>query len=124
MSSPIVHIEISGRDPKASAAFYENVFGWKIQTDPTLDYTMFDATPGPGGGFMKVDGEMFKSGDTLIYIGVEDIEATLAKIEAAGGKALAPKMEIPNVGWFAIFLDAGGTRMALYTPMNPQGSAS
>ncbi len=118
---PIVHIEISGTDPKASASFYEKIFGWKIEYDPKFDYSMFDVHPGPGGGFVKVDGEMYKTGDVLVYIGVEDIPATLAAIEAAGGKSLVPKTEIPGMGWFAIFLDPAGTRMALYTSMNPQG---
>jgi predicted enzyme related to lactoylglutathione lyase len=49
----------------------------------------------------------------------EDIEADLKAIKAKGGKALMPKIEIPNVGYFAMFTDPTGNMLALYTSMNP-----
>jgi predicted enzyme related to lactoylglutathione lyase len=116
MAHPIVHIEIPATDTKAAGAFYGDVFGWQINTDPSFDYTMFAAEGGPGGGFVGTSGQMpAKIGEPLVYIGTEDIEATLRTIEARGGKTVAPKTEIPGVGWFAIFTDPSGNRMALYT---------
>jgi hypothetical protein len=119
-SHPIVHVEISGHNPSASADFYTDIFGWKIECDPNFpDYPMFDGGTGPGGGFTKIDNEMYKPGDVVVYIATDDIEATLTKIEATGGKTLLPKTEIPHMGWFAFFADPGGTRIGLYTSMNP-----
>ena len=57
-------------------------------------------------------------GDVLIYIGTDDIEASLAKIQALGGKVVAPKTEIPQTGWFAIFTDPTGNKIGLYTAMH------
>ena len=111
---PIVHIEIPARDPNATGEFYAAVFGWKVEADASMDYVMFDPGVQPGGGFPKIDGEMFKGNDLIVYIDADDIEATLAKIEAHGGKALLPKTEIPTIGWFAIFADPDGNRMALF----------
>lgn len=114
---PIVHIEISANDPNAAGRFYAELFGWKIQRDEAMDYVMFDAEPGPGGGLLKVDDEMCKPGDIFLYVATDDIEASLAKAESLGGKTLVPKSEIPNTGWFAIFADPTGNRIGLFTGM-------
>jgi predicted enzyme related to lactoylglutathione lyase len=115
---PIVHIEFSAKDPEASSKFYREIFGWKIEVDTDMNYSMFEAEPGPGGGFNPVDGEMTNAGDIFVYIQTEDIEATLAKIESLGGSTLLPKTEIPNTGWFAFFSDPAGNRVGLYTGMD------
>lgn len=116
----IVHVEIPATDPAAASKFYADLFDWKIIVDPSFDYHMFDAAPGPGGGFVKVGEamDMAKVGDVRVYVSTDDIDATLAKAESLGGKTLVPKTEIPHTGWFAIFTDPSGNRMALYTNMN------
>ena len=120
---PIVHVEIPAQDTAAASKFYAEAFGWNIQHEPTFNYYMFQANPGPGGGFVQIGGMGDnKQGEVLIYIGTDDIDASLAKVEAAGGKTLQPKSEIPNVGWFAYFADPAGNRIALYTTMQPQQS--
>lgn len=69
-----------------------------------------------GGGLNPVS-ENNPAGTVSVYIGTDDIEATLAKIEANGGKTLMPKSEIPQTGWFAFFQDPSGNNVALYTAM-------
>jgi predicted enzyme related to lactoylglutathione lyase len=115
---PIVHVEIPASDTKAGGKFYADVFGWKVETDPTFDYTMFQGEGGPGGGFVGTSGPM--PADVLIYIGTDDIEASLREVEAHGGKTVTPKTEIPNTGWFAVFTDPTGNRVGLFTSMRPQ----
>ena len=116
---PIVHVEIPAADQAASGEFYSELFGWKYQAFPELDYAMFEAEGGPGGGFPKVDGQMVTPGSVMVYIGTDDIEASLAKAESLGGSTVVPKTEIPGQGWFAIFSDPTGNRLALYTAANP-----
>jgi predicted enzyme related to lactoylglutathione lyase len=114
---PIVHIEFSTKDPDASSKFYQEIFGWKIEAIPEMNYTTFEAEPGPGGGFNPVDGEMTNAGDIFVYIQTDDIEASLSKIESLGGSTLLSKTEIPNTGWFALFTDPAGNRVGLYKGM-------
>ncbi len=59
----------------------------------------------------------YKLGEVLIYVSTDDIDATLARVEALSGKTLEPKTEIPHTGWFAIFADPAGKRIALYTTL-------
>ena len=111
---PIVHIEIPATDTKGSAKFYADMFGWELQHDSNFDYWMFRADGGPGGGFVKV-GET----DPSAHMDSDDIDADLAKVESLGGKIVQPKTEIPHTGWFGIFTDPTGNRVALFTSMMP-----
>ncbi len=49
---PIVHLEISAKDPAAASKFYADLAGWKIEVDPNFNYYQFTAEGGPGGGFV------------------------------------------------------------------------
>jgi hypothetical protein len=72
------------------------VFGWKIEADPRW---ITSPIPAPNRRRLpKIDGEMFKGNDLIVYIDTDDIRATLAEIEAHGAKALLPKTEIPTIG--------------------------
>src|SRR5436305_615621 len=83
-----------------------------IQADPALNYHRFEPQRGPGGAFVQV-GETTgaKIGQMLIYVSTADIDATLAQAEALGAKTLTPKTEVPH-GWFAVFADPAGNRIA------------
>jgi predicted enzyme related to lactoylglutathione lyase len=115
----VVHIEIPTKNGKQSGEFYEKLFGWHIQRDEELDYTMFDPHDGPGGGFNPL-GENTKVGEVLIYVNSDDIEADLKKAEELGGMVVMPKGEIPNIGWYGMFKDPTGNVIGLYTSMNPE----
>lgn len=118
---PIVHLEIPASDMAKAGAFYSTVFGWKIETDATYNYMQFQAEGGPGGGFVKPGEGMgihYKSDSLLVYIGTDDIDASLKQVEAHGGKTVLPKTEIPNIGWFGIFTDPTGNHVALYTSIH------
>ncbi len=117
---PIVHLEFTSPDSKAQGKFFSEVFGWKVEVDPKFDYRQFQAEGGPGGAFVTPMAELGnKAGDVIVYIGTADIDESLRKVEANGGKTLAPKNEIPGVGWFAFFTDPAGNRFALYTGLHP-----
>jgi len=115
----IVHIEIPAADSAKAAQFYHALFGWKTTRDEAMDYTLWEPSDGPGGGFSPL-GEQVKPGDVLIYIDSDDIEADLKQVKKLGGTVIRPKSEIQGVGWFAIFKDPTGNMIALYTSKNPE----
>jgi predicted enzyme related to lactoylglutathione lyase len=116
---PIVHIEFSTKDRVASGKFYTDLFGWKIEQMPEMNYAQFDSGEGVGGGFNPVGADN-PAGTVVVYIGTDDIDATLANAQKLGGKILAPKSEIPGFGWFGIFADLTGNKVGLYTALNPR----
>lgn len=48
------------------------------------------------------------------YITVNSTEEYTQKIEQAGGKIIVPITEIPNMGYYEIFLDNEGNMFGLY----------
>ena len=114
---PIVHVEISAKDRKESAEFYSKVFGWQMNHIDEMSYTTFATGENEVGGGLNPVTEENPVGTVLVYIGTDDIEGTLAEIEAHGGQLVAPKHEIPGMGWFAVFKDPTGNVMALYKDM-------
>ena len=123
MEHSIVHVELASNDPKDAAKFYADVFGWKTEEVPQMDYVTCSIGPQLGGGFPRVDNQMFKPGDVIVYISTDNIEATLTRIESLGGKTLQPKTEIPGMGWFALFSDPTGNRLGLFAGMGQQPSS-
>lgn len=111
---PIAHIELSAQDAKESGAFYSEVFGWKIATNPVYNYVTFEGEAGFRGGFADAKEPTYTPGRVLVYLATDDIEATLAAIEAHGGKTVQAKVEIPNIGEWATFTDPAGNLLALY----------
>lgn len=115
----IVHIEIPTGNVKESADFYQNLFGWHMETVEEMNYTMWDPHEGPAGGFSPLD-ENVKPGDVIIYVNSEDIEADLKQAAKLGATIVQEKMEIPETGWFGMFNDPTGNTIALYTSMNSE----
>jgi predicted enzyme related to lactoylglutathione lyase len=114
----VVHVEIPATNVEAAGKFYQDLFGWKIQPVPEMNYTMWESVDGSGGGFPEVSADS-PAGQVLVYIDSDDIEADLKKVEKLGGKVLYPKTEIPGMGWFGTFKDPTGNVIGLYTNLNP-----
>ena len=123
----IVHVDFPANDLEAAGKFYADLFDWKIRHMPEFNYMTFETQTGSGGGFVRVGGESsdpgslsYKPGEVLVYVSTDDIDATLARVEALGGQPLVPKTEIPNIGWYAVFTDPTGNRVGLYTGTGQQ----
>jgi predicted enzyme related to lactoylglutathione lyase len=121
---PIVHIEISAHDSTEAGRWYREVFGWETQEFPEFEYTTFRAAPaqtpngataGVGGGFATVS-EFTPAGRVVVFIGTDDVRATLEKITAHGGKSISDFMEVPNVGTIVYFTDPTGNVLGLIQP--------
>lgn len=113
----IVHVEIPATNVESAGEFYKELFGWKIQPMPEMNYTMWEAGDGDEyGGFPEVSAE-YPAGRVLIYISSDDIDEDLEKVVELGGKVLHEKAEIPGNGWYGIFEDPTGNVLALYTSM-------
>lgn len=114
----IGHIDIVSKDPAASAEFYRQMFGWKIETNDELGYTGFSDGHVNGGfpdlanGFEPVR-NVLDEGDVLCYVEVEDLEAALAKAVDLGGEVLLDRTETAPGDYLAIFRDPAGVKFAV-----------
>ena len=50
-----------------------------------------------------------------VYISCDDIDSTLKRIEANGGKILSPKKSIGEYGFIAEFKDSEGNLVSLHS---------
>jgi predicted enzyme related to lactoylglutathione lyase len=113
--------ELASTDIPASANFFKELFDWPIVRDEEMDYTMTafegDAV---GMGFSPVDeAQGTPPGSVLAYVDVADVDATIARAKELGAPILMDKMEIPTVGWMAVFGVPGGNRIAVMQSMPP-----
>jgi uncharacterized protein len=106
----VVHFELAVDDAERAAAFYRNVFGWKVDKwEGPMDYWLITTgnsdERGIDGAFTQRS-EGFKN--TVNTIDVQALDEHLAQIEAQGGKILMPKSPVPGIGWLAYAEDTEG----------------
>jgi hypothetical protein len=76
-----------------------------------MDYRMINAADGPVGGVFTLTADMCAQGAApcwLMYVGVEDVDACVASITAAGGRVQVAAFDIPGVGRIAMVSDPQG----------------
>jgi predicted enzyme related to lactoylglutathione lyase len=118
--------ELMTPDPEGSKAFYDAVIGWTIgdATPEYNGYRMIGAEGGYAGGVLPITPEMQQHGARptwLGYLNVADVDAAVASIERAGGKALMPATDISNVGRIAMAADPQGAPFYVMKPIPPAG---
>lgn len=103
MPNPLTHWELMVQDPERSKAFYARLFDWTfVPAGP--EYTLIQVGSEPNGGLMKAPpGSPMSSLNS--YFRVADLDRTLHDAVEAGASVIVPKMEVPGVGWFAMFVD-------------------
>ena len=115
MPNPVVHIEIGCRDGAKTQEFFGKLFGWSFQQFGQARMVSTVAKEGIQGHINSLGHEPHNY--TVIYVQVEDINATLASAQKLGAKTVVPKMEVPGMGHFAWMTDPEGTIVGLWTPM-------
>jgi predicted enzyme related to lactoylglutathione lyase len=111
MPAKLRHVAINADDVQRAKAFYESVFGWRFEPWGPPD---FYQVKNAGEGFLGALQERreLKAGAKMLgfeaTMGVEDIQATTAAVEAAGGRILTRPYSIEGVGKLVYFEDTEG----------------
>lgn len=129
MSNPhgaFIWYELLTNDHAGAKRFYDPVVGWDIEPSASgpLDYRMIRAPDGNVGGVMQIDDAMRDHGARptwLGYIGVEDVDTTVAQALDTGAKALVEPFDIPAVGRIAMLADPAGAPFYVMRPIPPAG---
>jgi predicted enzyme related to lactoylglutathione lyase len=121
MRNPVSWFEIPVHDIARATAFYEYVFGCSLSQNDLgpLKMALFpmgDPTlPGATGSLVQHSLYQPSHQGTLIYFNVTDIESTLERVTARGGKVINAKRSIGQFGFVAHFEDSEGNRVALHS---------
>ena len=118
--NPVHWFEISVNDMDRAKKFYESVLGLQLDLNRVESTLMawFPTTEGGAGcsgALLKSEGRTPSHHGTMIYFSVSDIEAVLARVEAAGGRTLTPRTDIGEYGFYAYFEDSEGNRVGLHS---------
>jgi uncharacterized protein len=106
----ISYLEIPATDIEATKKFYAGLFGWTFR-DWGTNYTSFQDGR-TAGGFTKVTGQ--PPNGVLVVLYASDLEATEAKVKAAGGKIVKPTFSFPGGRRFH-FADPNGNELAIWS---------
>jgi predicted enzyme related to lactoylglutathione lyase len=123
------YVELMTPDQAAAAEFYRQIFAWEI-----AEYEL----PEDAGAGLYLQGQI--SGDTVcgisgqmpgmeghpafwgVYLAVDDVDATAAKVDAAGGKVEAPPFDVMDLGRMAAIQDPTGARVNLWQAGSTPGT--
>jgi len=116
--------ELLTSDAAAALDFYTKVVGWAPSKFPGApgDYTILNAGGEGVGGIMP--NPMPTAPTWLGYIGVEDVDATVAKIESLGGQVHMPPTTMDQVGRMALVADPQGARFYVMRGASPEASTA
>jgi predicted enzyme related to lactoylglutathione lyase len=114
MPSPIVRSEIGSKDSAATAAFYDAVFGWKTAAQGLVHQVITGHQGGPTA-MLNALGHP-PDNYVLIYSEVDDIDAALDRVAAAGGSRFVGPISLPDGRRFAWVSDTGSNLIGLVTP--------
>ena len=114
----IVHFELPFDDAERANRFYAEVFGWESHKwegpqEYYLQQTGPEDEPGIGGALAPRQNSA-NGGGTQLVIGVDDLDACIARVTAAGCAIVTPRTAIPGVGWFADFRDTEGNVLGMF----------
>jgi len=113
-------IDLASTDADASKTFYGRLFGWTFEPyadDPNNAYLLATLDGRRVAGLMQMPPEMAAGGipsTWTTYIAVDDLDATVAKVEGAGGKVISAPMRVSAAGSMAIIADPAGATVGLW----------
>ena len=121
--------ELMTNDPEKAKAFFGEILGWtysdmnaedpqKPVAEGDRTYTICMAGETMAGGMMKMEGPEFQGipPHWSSYLGVDDVDAAVAKVAPAGGMVAKAAFDIPTVGRMAVIVDPTGAVVCLMTP--------
>jgi uncharacterized protein len=96
MGNPVMHFQLCAEDIDAMSAFYREVFGWRIEprrltsvdADVSGTYPTIEAEEGGIAG--GITDRIPQKGGAVLVIEVDDVEATLERVERLGGHRRFP----------------------------------
>ena len=110
----ITHVEIPSDDFERARGFYSEVFGWDMREVPQMpDYALFQSGPGESGGAIGKRG--VSAPERLrIYVEVESLDATVARVLELGGSVAVQITDVPGQGRYAAVVDTEGNEIGLW----------
>ncbi len=109
--------ELLTPDIEAAGQFCRAVFDWSsdlVDTSEDSSYTIFKTGNNMIAGMMARPARLKDvPPNWLTYFGVDDVDASAAKVRELGGKVMQPPTDIPGIGRFSVAQDGQGAVFAI-----------
>ena len=111
-------VDLMVPDPEAARAFYSGLFGWVAEPNPDPQFGGYAVAQLDGKDVAGIGPLMAEGAPAMwtVYIGTPDADATAAKVTAAGGRVIAPPMQVGPAGRMAVFQDPSGAVFGVWQP--------
>lgn len=109
-----VWFELVTKDAKRAQAFYGEVLGWKVEAAPMpgFTYEMIKVGDQTIGGYATPQGD--QKTHWFSHVSVDNVDAVAKAAVAAGGRAVAPAMDVPEVGRMQRIADPLGAELSIF----------
>ena len=116
MEKMVTWVEIPTTEFDRAVGFYEQVLKLSLKPESYGEEKMACFPSGEGAIIYAPNYQPSEHGVMVSLQVMDDLESTLARVEANGGKVVQPKtkIEAEGRGYFAVFLDSEGNRLGLY----------
>jgi uncharacterized protein len=109
----IRYLQIPAADVSASDSFYEFALGWTSRTRSDGSKA-FDDTTAQVSGEWVLDRQPAGDAGVLVFIRVDDVDASLEKIVEAGGEIVLPRTHEGEGLAYATFRDPAGNVLGVF----------
>lgn len=119
--------ELGTTNQDAAKEFYRAIFGWAPNDNPMGPgevYTIFklDGRDAAAGYTLRADQrEQGVPPNWMLYIAVDNIEASAAKVPQLGGKVIVAPFDVMDAGRMAVIADPTGAYFCLWQPARSTG---
>jgi predicted enzyme related to lactoylglutathione lyase len=111
-------VDLSSTDAAGSRDYYSKLFGWKVELAPDPDaggYALAKLGGKDVAGIGPAQSPQAPSA-WMVYIGTRDADAVAKKVQAEGGKVIAPPFDVLKSGRMAVFQDPSGAFISVWQP--------
>ena len=121
MANPVSQFQILSKDPDATASFYGELFGWRVNAANPLGYRQIQtgADEGIQGGIWPAPPQ--SPNFVQLFMSVDDVSAAVKRAEGLGAKPLIPPTVLPEGDEMAVMLDPQGMSFAVWRPSAAKG---
>ncbi len=109
-------VDLATSDAGAARDFYSKVLGWKIEVNADPQYGGYGMANVGDKRVAGIGPKMSPEAPTAwsVYIGTEDADDLAKKVQAAGGKVVAPPFDVGDQGRMAAVQDPSGAVISIW----------
>lgn len=110
MTAPIVRWQLVSPDAEAEAAFYSELFEWKVSKANAMGYRVVASAGIEGGIWPAPPGT---AAIVQLFVAVPDVGACLARAAELGAKIVVPMSVLPDGDTMAVLVDPAGVSIGV-----------